>query len=184
MARRASDNGVTLRIEAPYRDLAVGESVAVCLTVTATGDGWFEVDVVVTTRGRTKLADLAEGAPVNLERALAVGERLGGHFVQGHVDGLARVQAVTDGPDAALVDLVLPHDVADVTVLHGSIAVDGVSLTVNALPGPGVAQVALIPHTRQVTTLGALAVGDEVHVEGDMLGKFVRHLLQTRHDGV
>lgn len=175
---------LTLRIEAPYADLDFGESVAVsgvCLTVTVVGAGWFEVDVIGATRGRTRLADGVPGDQVNLERAVAAGERFGGHFVQGHVDGLAEVSAVTDEGDTRLVDLVLPDGVADVTVLHGSLAVDGVSLTVNALPAPGAAQVALIPYTRGHTTLGDLTVGDRVHVEADMIGKYVRQLLEARH---
>jgi len=174
----------TLRIEAPYADLDLGESVAVsgvCLTVTVVGAGWFEVDVIDTTRSRTRLAECAPGDAVNLERAVAVGDRFGGHFVQGHVDGLAEVTAVTDDGEALRVDLALPEDVADVTVLHGALAVDGVSLTVNALPAPGTAQVALIPHTRAHTTLGTLMAGDRVHVEADMIGKYVRQLLEARH---
>lgn len=182
---RPGDAALTLRIEAAYDDLVLGESVAVsgvCLTVTAVGTGWFEVEVIVTTRGRTRLEDLAPGDAVNLERALAVGDRLGGHFVQGHVDGVAVVRRVSADGDTTLVDLGLPGEVADVTVLHGSIAVDGVSMTVNALPAPGVAQIALIPFTRAHTTLGGLAAGDRVHVEGDMIGKFVRQLAGARRD--
>lgn len=185
-ARQDGDR-LRLRIEAPYDDLALGESVAVdgaCLTVVVVGHGWFEVDVVGTTRGRTRLAALGEGERVNLERALGATDRLGGHFVQGHVDGVAEVTAVRETADAVLVDLALPPDVAEVTVLHGSIAVHGVSLTVNALPDPGTVQVALIPHTRAATTLGRLAVGDMVHIEGDLIGKYVRQLLAARHHGV
>lgn len=175
---------LTLRIEAPYADLDLGESVAVsgvCLTVAVLGDGWFEVDVIGPTRSRTWLADTVAGRAVNLERALAVGDRLGGHFVEGHVDGLAEVTAVTEDGDTTLVDLTLPDDVADVTVPHGALAVDGVSLTVHAVPTPGAAQVALIPYTRGHTTLGDLTTGDRVHVEADMIGKYVRQLLEARH---
>lgn len=185
-SRREGERRV-LRIEAPYPTLEVGESVAVsgvCLTVTTPGAGWFEVDVIATTRGRTWLAEAATGSAVNLERALQAGDRLGGHFVQGHVDGLADVGALAEDGDTLLVDLRLPDEVADVTLLHGSLAVDGVSLTVNALPGPGLAQVALIPHTRRHTTLGALAPGRRVHVEGDMIGKYVRQLLEARHHAI
>jgi riboflavin synthase len=170
-------------IEAPYDDLAPGESVAVngaCLTAVAVEPGRFQVDVIVTTRGRTRLADLRPGDEVNLERALAVGDRLGGHFVQGHVDGLATVVSVERSADAILVDLEIPGDLAAVTVLHGSIALDGVSLTVNAVPAPGRIQVALIPFTLERTTLGKLATGDRVHVEGDLIGKYVRQLVVAR----
>jgi riboflavin synthase len=172
-----------LTIRSPYADLSAGESVAVsgaCLTVVETDGACFAVEVITTTRGRTRLADVREGDEVNLERALAVGDRLGGHFVQGHVDGLATVTAVRPSEDAILVDLDLPEDVVDVTVLHGSIAVDGVSLTVNAIPKAGSAQVALIPYTLRETTLGQLQVGDRVHIEGDMIGKFVRELMRKR----
>ncbi len=179
---RRSDR-LKLSIGSPYDDLAPGDSVAVsgaCLTVVETDGGCFAVEVVTTTRGRTRLADLLQGDEVNLERALVVGDRLGGHFVQGHVDGLGTVIAVRQSEDALLVDLDLPPEVRDVTVLHGSVAVDGVSLTVNAMPAPGRIQVALIPFTLQETTLGGLKVGDRVHVEGDMIGKFVRQLVAPR----
>lgn len=170
-------------IQAPYRDLVPGESVAVngaCLTVVEVAGECFQVEVVATTRDRTRLGEFVAGDEVNLERALAVGDRLGGHFVQGHVDGLGRVVAVRDREDARLVDLEVPPEVAEVTVLHGSIAVDGVSLTVNAIPEPGRVQVALIPYTRERTTLGRLQPGDRVHLEGDLIGKFVRQLLAAR----
>lgn len=174
---------LSLAIEAPYPDLAPGESVAVngaCLTVAERQPGRFTVDVVVTTRGRTRLGDLREGDAVNLERALALGDRLGGHLVQGHVDGVGEVVVVREEADALILDLRIPEDVAEVTVLHGSITVDGVSLTVSALPGPSRVEVALVPYTREHTTLGTLAAGDRVHVEGDLIGKFVRQLIAAR----
>ena len=170
-------------IEAPYGDLEPGESVAVngaCLTVVQAADGRFTVEVIVTTRGRTRLAELRVSDLVNLERALAVGERMGGHFVQGHVDGLGTVVRVAEVEDAILLDVDIPPEVAEVTVPHGSIALDGVSLTVNAVPAPGRIQVALIPFTRERTTLGALAPGDRVQVEGDLIGKVVRQLVVER----
>jgi riboflavin synthase len=182
---RRADDRVTLTIEAPYDDLALGESVAVlgaCLTVVGQEPGRFRVEAIVTTRGRTRLGDLAAGDCVNLERALAVGDRLGGHFVQGHVDGLGEVLAVTPREDAVLLDVRVPPEAADLAVPYGSITLDGVSLTINALPAPGTVQVALIPHTRDHTTLGALAAGDRVHVEADLLGKYVRRLLDGRTD--
>lgn len=171
----------TLMIESPYADLAQGESVAVngaCLTVVAVSDTRFSANVMGPTRSRTRLGELAVGAQVNLERALAVGDRIGGHFVQGHVDAVAVVTRVREEGDALLVDVAIPLDISQVTVLHGSIALDGVSLTVNAVPEPGELQVALIPHTRSHTTLGGLRAGDRVHVEGDLMGKLVRQLVQ------
>jgi riboflavin synthase len=171
---------LALTVRAPYGDLAPGESVAVngaCLTVVEAGGGCFRVDVVTTTRGRTALESLRPGARVNLERALAVGERLGGHFVQGHVDGLGDVVAARQEQDARLLDVRLPAGVAELSIPHGAITLDGVSLTINAMPADDVVQVALIPFTLEHTTLGALRPGDRVQVEGDMLGKYVRRLL-------
>jgi riboflavin synthase len=179
---RPVDNGRRFRIEAPFAgELGDGDSVAVegvCLTVTGRGDGWFEVEAIATTLSRTTLGRLTEGSGVNLERALALGDRLGGHLVQGHVDGVGEVVAVTRDGEHVLLDVRLPDVVSEVTVLHGSIAMSGVSLTVNAMPAPSVAQVALIPYTWDHTTLSALQVGDGVNLEGDMLGRFVVHYLQ------
>jgi riboflavin synthase len=174
---------LTIAAPAPFDDLALGESVALngaCLTVMELGPGNFSVEAVVTTRERTTLGEMGVGARMNLERALAVGERLGGHFVQGHVDGVAEVLNVTPRGDAVLIDVKVPGEIAAVTVLHGSIALDGVSMTVNAIPEPGVVQVSVIPFTCEHTTLGTLSVGDRIHVEGDMLGKFVKQLLDSR----
>jgi riboflavin synthase len=174
--------GLTLRIEAPYQGLTIGESIAVdgaCLTVESFGAGWFTVHVVTTSLERTRFGSFAPGRRVNLERALAVGERLGGHLVSGHVDGVGKVTGVAARGDALLVDLTLPDAVAQVTIPLGSVTVDGVSLTVNALPAPGECQVSLIPHTREATTLGGLAVGDAVHLEGDMIGKYVRQFTKA-----
>jgi riboflavin synthase len=173
--------GLTLQIEAPYQGLAAGESIAVdgaCLTVETFGEGWFSVHVVTTSIDRTTFGSWKGGRRVNLERALAIGERLGGHLVSGHVDGVGKVTKVGEEGDALLIDLTLPESVALVTIPLGSITVNGVSLTVNALSS-GSCQVSLIPHTRQVTTLGTLKVGDAVHLEGDMVGKYVRQFTQA-----
>ena len=182
---RAETGGVALAIEAPYPDLELGESVAVdgaCLTVNQVGAGWFGVHVVVTSLARTRIGRYAAGRRVNLERALRVGDRLGGHLVQGHVDGVGVIERVADNDDARLLDIRLPPEVAAVSVPLGSITVDGVSLTVNAIPAPGVIQVSLIPFTLQQTTLGERAAGDEVHLEGDTVGKYVRALMEERRD--
>jgi len=176
-----SSIGRELRIECAYRDLVVGESIAVngaCLTVLARGDGWFNVGAIETTLGRTTMGSWEVGRHVNLERALKVGDRLGGHFVQGHVDGVAMVDDVRQQGDARLVDLALPPGLAELMVQHGSVAIDGVSLTVNELPAPGALQLSLIEYTLRHTTLGHLASGDRVHVEADMLGKYVQRLLK------
>lgn len=180
---RPDDGGLALVVEAPWEDLANGESIAVngaCLTVTHHGPGWFAVHVVSTTLGRTSFAALPAGAAVNLERALRAGDRLGGHLVQGHVDAVGRVAGIRIDGDARLLDLAAPPAVADVTVPLGSITVDGVSLTVNALPASGVVQVSLIPFTLRHTTLGERVVGDPVHLEADTIGKYVAALMR-RH---
>src|SRR5207302_5612644 len=134
---------------------------------------------VETTAGRTLLGEYAVGRPVNLERALRAADRLGGHFVQGHVDGVALVERVTQVEDAWIYDLRVPRPVREISIPHGAITVDGVSLTINDLPGPDSVQISLIPFTRAHTTLGTLRVGDRVHVEGDVLGKYVRQLCRT-----
>ena len=175
-----TDAGRKLRIRSRYAGLADGESVAVngaCLTVLASGDGWFEVGAIVTTLGRTAIGDWAAGRRVNLERAMRLGDRLGGHLVQGHVDGVGVVEDVRRETDAVLVDVQLPPDLEPLMVLHGSVAVDGVSLTVNALPAPGLLQLSLIEFTARHTTLGELRAGDRVHLEADMVGKYVRQLV-------
>lgn len=177
-----SDASLRVRIASPFDDLAMGESIAIdgaCLTVVDHAAGSFAVEAVVTTRGRTRFSDMQVGEEVNLERSLAVGDRLGGHFVQGHVDGVGEVTAVAEHDDALLIDIRLPPDVAELSIPHGSIAVNGVSMTINAIPGETTIQLSVIPHTRRHTTLGTLCPGDRVHVEGDMLGKFVRALMRN-----
>lgn len=174
-ATRGAD-GLTLRIRAPFRGVRRGESIAVdgaCLTVERPGRGWFEVHVVATSLDRTGFARYAAGRRVNLERAIRAGERLGGHLVQGHVDGMGAVIGVADRGDARLLDIAVPDAVGAVSIPLGSITVDGVSLTVNALPRPGVVQVSLIPETLRKTTLDERRVGDAVHLEGDLIGKYV-----------
>src|ERR1019366_833503 len=134
---RTTDAGREFRIRTSYRDLSAGESIAVngaCLTIRDFGDGWFTVAAVLTTLGRTTIGDWEPGRRVNLERALAAGDRLGGHMVQGHVDAVAEVTAVHRLADAIVVELAIPARLSPLIVLHGSIAVDGVSLTVNAIP--------------------------------------------------
>lgn len=180
-ATRGPD-GLTLKIGAPYKGLRRGESIAVdgaCLTVERMGKGWFSVHVVTTSLERTLLGGYERGRPVNLERALRVGDRLGGHLVQGHVDGVGRVERVWQAGDAWLMDIRVPAEVARVSIPLGSITVDGVSLTVNAVPGPGIIQLSLIPFTFEHTTLGSRQPGDGVHLEGDTIGKYVASLLQN-----
>jgi riboflavin synthase len=174
--------GLTLTIRAPYKGLKPGESIAVngaCLTVERVVKGGFQAHVVETTEGRTLFGEYRVGRRVNLERALRATDRLGGHLVQGHVDGVAVVARAEQQADAWVYDLRVPSAVREVAIPHGAITVDGVSLTVNAVPGPDTVQISLIPFTRGHTTLGTLEVGDRVHVEGDVFGKYVRQLCRT-----
>jgi len=171
--------GVRLRISAAETaQAAPGDSISVCgccLTVTTADGEALEFDAVPETLERTTLGALEPGAEVNLEPALRAGEPLGGHFVQGHVDGRARVAALDpDGPGARL-RLELPAELHRYCVEKGSIAVDGVSLTIAALHDDGV-ELALVPFTLEHTTLGALVPGDEVNVEVDLLAKYAERL--------
>lgn len=174
-------DGRRMVISAPglAAELAEGESISVagaCQTVVEPGDERFMVVTIGTTIARTTLGELAPGSRVNLERALALGDRLSGHLVQGHVDAVGTVRSCDRSGDPVLLDVEVPAIVADTTVLHGSIAIDGVSLTVNALPGPGLVQVALIPYTLEHTTLDSLVPGSRVNLEADMIGKYVHQL--------
>lgn len=182
---RQTDAGRELRIRAQFDDLEDGESIAVngaCLTVRGFGSGWFEAAAVLTTLERTTIGDWHSGTRVNLERSLRAADRLGGHLVQGHVDCVGTVVAREMAGDALLIDLAVPASLEPLFVLHGSIAVDGVSLTVNELKPRGV-QLSLIEYTLRHTTLGDLQAGSRVHVEADMIAKHVRRLLEPYLQG-
>jgi riboflavin synthase len=182
---RATDRGLELIVDCPYAGVVPGESVAVdgaCLTVERAVPGGFVAHVIRTTIERTRFGEYAAGQRVNLERALRAGDRLGGHLVQGHVDGVGTVERLATHDDARLIDLRVPAEVARVTVPLGSITVDGVSLTVNAVPAPGTIQISLIPFTLQHTTLGLRTPGDRVHLEADTIGKYVQGLLEERRE--
>jgi riboflavin synthase len=177
------DGGLEMGIVAPYPDLVPGESVAVdgaCLTVERVVDEGFMVHLIATTLDRTRFPEYRPGQAVNLERALRAGDRLGGHLVQGHVDGVGKVLRVSQQKDARLLDIAAPPEVARVSVPLGSITVDGVSLTVNAMPDAATIQISLIPFTLQHTTLADRKPGDRVHLEADTIGKYVRALLEKR----
>jgi riboflavin synthase alpha subunit len=178
--RGQNGRGVSLRIAAPATAAASkpGDSIAVagcCLTATAVEDGSLAFDAVPETVARSNLGRLAEGAEVNLEPALRVGEPLGGHFVQGHVDGLGRVRSVEPDGEGARLQLELDPELLRYCVEKGSLTVDGVALTVAALDDAGV-EIALVPFTLQETTLSSLGPGDEVNVEVDLLAKYAERL--------
>jgi riboflavin synthase len=173
--------GVRLVVDAPAtaRDVAVGDSVSisgVCLTVTEARDGSLGFDVVHESLNRSALGHLEAGTPVNVEPALRAGDPLGGHYVQGHVDGVGRIRRIDAEADGRRVWVDVPPELLRYLVEKGSVAVDGVSLTIAELDDAGFA-VALIPHTLSVTTLGARSVGDAVNLEVDVLAKYVERLV-------
>jgi riboflavin synthase len=181
-AVESSADGARLRVRAGLAsELQEGDSVAVngaCLTATSIEGGAFEADVMHQTLELTTLGELEAGSQVNLELPLLATDRLGGHVVQGHVDGTATVADVGDDGFAKRLRLDLPEDLLPYVVEHGSIAIEGVSLTVAALAGTGV-EVSLIPETLERTTLGALEQGQRVNVECDVLGRYVRRQLES-----
>ena len=173
---------LTITTPRPLPRLGLGESIAVngaCLTVTARRDRRFTVEASPETLRRTTLGSLAPGTRVNLERALRMGDRMGGHIVQGHVDGVGRLEKVTRDGDWLLYRFRAPRTLAPYLVEKGSIAVDGVSLTVSACRGPSFTA-ALIPHTLEQTTLGERKPGDRVNLEADVLLKQIERMLRAR----
>ncbi|HMC53834.1 MAG TPA: riboflavin synthase [Gemmatimonadaceae bacterium] len=190
-----TDAGLEVRVRCRYDDLAAGESVSVngvCLTVRergpdaggagGSGSFFFTTAAMLPTLSVTTVGDWRPGRRVNLERALRASDRLGGHIVQGHVDAVALVVRAEMLGDAFVVDLAVPSDLSDLMVPRGSIAVDGVSLTISGMPAADVVQVSLIEYTRNHTTLGALNAGDRVNVEADVLAKHVRRLLAPQRE--
>lgn len=164
--------------------LAVGDSIAVngvCLTVTTFGAGRFSADVSMETLQVTTLGDLAVGAHVNLEPALRVGDALDGHFVMGHVDGVGRVRALAPAARSHRLELEMPVALAPYVARKGSIAVDGVSLTVNAVSG-NVFEVNIVPHTSEMTVISGYRVGTAVNIEIDMIARYLERLA-TAEDG-
>ena len=175
------EDGIRLVVEASdtASKVGLGDSVSiggVCLTVVAVEDSRLAFDAVPETLRRTSLGSLAAGAGVNLEPALAAGEPMGGHVVQGHVDGVGRVVSLEPEGDGARLTIAAEPDLLRYCVEKGSIAVDGVSLTIAALLGDGF-EIALVPHTLAATTLGGLRSGDPVNLEADVLAKYVERLL-------
>ncbi len=181
-SRQGSREGAVLaiRARAVLEDLRVGDSVAVngvCLTATAVAGGGFKARLMPETLRQTTLGKIAPGAPVNLERALALGGRLGGHLVSGHIDGVGTVAARRREGNALVIHFRAPPEVLRYIIPRGSVAVDGVSLTVATVEGERFS-VSLIPHTAAQTNLGGLEPGDAVNLEADLIGKYVEKLLQ------
>jgi riboflavin synthase len=177
---------LTVRGALVTADIAHGDSIAVngvCLTVTDTAEPTFAADVMAETLNRSALGALEPGSPVNLERSLRVGDRLGGHMVQGHVDGVGTVISRVTGDRWDVVRIGVPPGLSRYLVEKGSVAVDGVSLTVSALGGgPGEQawfEVSLIPTTLAVTTLGQITPGGRVNLEADVIGKYVERMLRA-----
>jgi len=185
-AQRAAAGGARLAVAASFaRELEVGESVAVdgvCLTIVSVSGDVFELDVSGETLARTTLRDLRSGARVNLERALALGDRLGGHMVSGHVDGTGRISRHARRGDYEEVVIEPSGQLPGSIVLKGSIAIDGISLTVSAVDGAAFL-VTLIPQTMRSATLGAKGVGAEVNIETDLIGKYVEEYLAKAQRG-
>jgi riboflavin synthase len=171
---------LTIRGPLAVSDAAHGDSISVsgvCLTVVDRGDDWFTADVMAETIAMSTLAGVTAGSRVNLERAALVGDRLGGHIVQGHIDGTSTLLSITDGSIWRVLRFSLAADVAPLVARKGSIAVDGVSLTVSAV-GTDWFEVSLIPETLTVTTLGRKAIGDAVNIETDILARHVARLAE------
>jgi riboflavin synthase len=177
----SSDEGARIRVRAKLAsELEPGDSVAVngaCLTATTTDNGSFEADVMRQTLGLTTLGELESGGRVNLELPLRASDRLGGHVVQGHVDGAGTVASIEPDGFAKRLRVELPEDLSVYVVERGSVAVEGVSLTVSAA-GPGWLEVSLIPETLERTTLGDRKPGDRVNLEVDVMARYLRGMLE------
>jgi len=170
-----------IEIETGYdpATIEIGASIACsgpCLTVVAKGPNWFAVEVSAETLARTTLGGWRPGVAVNLERAIKVGDELGGHIVSGHVDGLARVVSIRPEGDSMRFEFEAPEELKNYVAPKGSVALDGVSLTVNEVDGARFG-VNIISHTRKVTTFGALKAGDRVNMEVDMIARYVARLM-------
>ena len=179
IARGAKSVRLTVQARVVLGDVKLGDSIAVngtCLTVVEFGDTWFTADVMPETVDRTALASLKTGDTVNLERTLRVGDRLGGHIVTGHIDGVGIIRSKEQNDNAVVVRIEAPPAVMKYVVHKGSIAIDGISLTVVAA-GPDWFTVSLIPHTASVTTLSIKGTGATVNLEADVIGKYVEKLL-------
>ena len=183
---RAGAREFVIRAPEISGEVKPGDSITVdgaCQTAVRNDQESFAIETIGTTLSRTITGEYRVGTRVNLERSMVLGGRLDGHLVQGHVDGVGKVQGIRQEGDYWLMDFLVPEVVAEVTILHGSIAINGISLTVNAVPAEGQCQVGIIPFTWDHTNLGSLKVGDKVNLEGDLIGKYVAKLLSVRKGG-
>jgi riboflavin synthase len=179
MRRGSASARIVLGARLVLEDTRIGDSIAVngvCLTVTALGSGEFTADVMAETLAKSNLGALGIGEPVNLERALRLHDRLGGHLVSGHIDGVGTISVLEKDDIATLLTIKAPKEIMRYVINKGSIAIDGTSLTVVDFQGDSL-RVSLIPHTAKATVLGQKKPGDRVNLEGDVVGKYIERLL-------
>lgn len=182
--RGINSSRINIKARTVLEGTKIGDSIAingVCLTVTSLGNSHFTADIMAETLAKTNLGQLSGGQPVNLERAVRLGDRMGGHLVQGHVDGIGFIAEQKKMDIATILRIKAPQDVLDYVIKKGSIAIDGISLTVvDVLPDSFT--VSLIPHTASVTTLGFIKTGDSVNLETDIIGRYVERLMRKSPD--
>ena len=180
--RKAGDTRFEITTGYDLGTVDMGASIACngcCLTVIEKGPDWFAIQASAETLSKTTLGDWATGTRINLERALKIGDELGGHIVSGHVDGLGEIVSITPEGDSQRFRFRVPHELARFIAPKGSVAIDGTSLTVNEVEG-NVFGVNIIPHTQTVTTWGAMKVGQRVNIEIDMLARYVARLSEYK----
>jgi riboflavin synthase len=179
---RRGDLRAKIRTEYDTATIDVGASIAcsgACLTVVEKGDDWFAVDISGETESRTTLSAWKAGSKINLERALRVGDELGGHILTGHVDGVGEIKSAAKAGDSVKFEIGLPKSLTKLVATKGSIALDGISMTVNGVTSEAF-EVNAIPHTRHHTTLGNAKPGDKVNLEVDMLARYVQRLMEAQ----
>lgn len=186
VTRSTKSAKITIKASKVLEDAKLGDSIStngVCLTVTDFGKGHFTVDVMAETMRRSNLKNLSSGDEINLERALRVGDRLGGHIVSGHIDGVGTISQYENEDNAVWISIRTSPDILKYIVEKGSIAIDGVSLTV-AYVDDSLFKVSIIPHTKDVTTLLRKKIGSEVNLECDMIGKYIEKLISAKEQVV
>jgi riboflavin synthase len=170
---------LTIGCDLDFSETKIGDSIAVngaCLTAVSIGRGSFQVDMAPETVDRTTFRHLENGSRVNIERALRLSDRIDGHLVSGHIDGTGIISAIQKRSNAVIVTISVPTEIASDMIEKGSVAIDGISLTINRCSDNDF-EVSIIPHTTKITTIGIKKVGDEVNLETDMIGKYVKNIL-------